>query len=217
LLRFGVDVERIRELFVYLLDDSGAIFDAASRARLLQRPETSPIDRRSIEKWISRLEDTRLIVRLDPFARAATGKLAARSYPKFYAFDHGVIVAFSGVAEPLDDPSVLSRSLEAAVFRHLRSCVDRTHFGISYLRDRQGTYEVDFIIHERAKVRALVEVTVAKDPDKKLETMAKLGHDLKAARSIIVHGGLEERRSGAVWLAPAPAFLLNACDWIGVT
>jgi predicted AAA+ superfamily ATPase len=217
LLPFGVDVERIRELFVYLIDDSGAIFDAASRGRLLQRPEASPVDRRSIEKWMARLEDTRLIVRLDPFARAAARKLAARSYPKLYAFDHGLIVAFSGVAEPLGDVSVFSRSLEAAVFKHLRGCVDRTHFGISYLRDRRGTYEVDFVVHEGAKVRTLVEVTVSKDPNKKLGTIAKLGHDLKAARSIIVHGGLEERRTGAVWLAPAPAFLLNACDWIGVT
>jgi predicted AAA+ superfamily ATPase len=216
LLRFDVDVERIRELFVYLVSDSGAIFDAAARARLLQRPESSPVDRRSLEKWIARLEDTRLIVRLDPFARAATGKLAGRSYPKLYAFDHGLVVAFSGVADPLGDPSVLAPSLEATVFRHLRGCVDRTNLGLAYLRDKQGLKEADFVVHEGRRVRALVEVTVAKDPDKKLEQMAKLARDLKAPRSIVVHGGLQERREGAVWFAPAPAFLMNASDWIGV-
>jgi predicted AAA+ superfamily ATPase len=171
---------RIRELFVYLISDSGAIFDAAARGRLLERTEASPVDRRSLEKWIARLEDTRLIVRLDPFARAATGTLAGRSYPKLYAFDHGLVVAFSGVADPLDDPSVLARSLEATVFRHLRGSVDRTHVGLAYVRDRQGLNEVDFVVHEGAKVRALVEVTVAKDPHKKLEQMTKLSRDLKA-------------------------------------
>jgi predicted AAA+ superfamily ATPase len=182
----------------------------------LQRPESSPVDRRSLEKWIARLEDTRLIVRLDPFARAATGKLAGRSYPKLYAFDHGLVVAFSGVADPLGDPSVLAPSLEATVFRHLRGCVDRTNLGLAYLRDKQGLKEADFVVHEGRRVRALVEVTVAKDPDKKLEQMAKLARDLKAPRSIVVHGGLQERREGAVWFAPAPAFLMNASDWIGV-
>jgi predicted AAA+ superfamily ATPase len=38
LLRMDVDVERVRELFVYLLEDSGAIFDAGARQRLLDRP-----------------------------------------------------------------------------------------------------------------------------------------------------------------------------------
>lgn len=216
LLRFDVDVERIRELFVYLVSDSGAIFDTAARGRLLQRPEASPVDRRSLEKWIALLEETRLIVRLDRFARAATGKLASRSYPKLYAFDHGLVVAFSGVAQPLDDPSVLGRSLEAALFRHLRAAIDRTDLQLAYWRDKQGLDEIDFVVHEGAKVRALVEVTAGKNPDKKIEQMAKLARDLKAARSVVVHGGFQERREGAVWLAPAPAFLLNASDWIGV-
>jgi predicted AAA+ superfamily ATPase len=127
-----------------------------------------------------------------------------------------LVVAFSGVADPLGDPSVLAPSLEATVFRHLRGCVDRTNLGLAYLRDKQGLKEADFVVHEGRRVRALVEVTVAKDPDKKLEQMAKLARDLKAPRSIVVHGGLQERREGAVWFAPAPAFLMNASDWIGV-
>ncbi|GAC1340148.1 MAG: ATP-binding protein [Myxococcales bacterium] len=216
LLRFDVDVERIRDLFVYLVGDSGAIFDARARARLLQRPEATPVDRRSLEKWIALLEDTRLIVRLDPFARAPAGKLAGRSYPKLYPCDHGLVVAFSGVADPLDDPSIFSRSLEATVFRHLRGTVDASHLGISYLRDAQGLDEIDFVIHEGATVRALVEVTVSKQPDKKLEQMIKLGRDFKAARTIIVHGGVEERKQGPVWFAPAPTFLLDTAEWTGV-
>jgi predicted AAA+ superfamily ATPase len=215
LLKYDVDVERVRELFVYLVADSGAIFDAGARARLLQRPDTAPVDRRSLDKWIALLEETMLIVRLDPFARAATGKLAGRAYPKLYASDQGLVVAFSGVADPVEDPAVRGRALEAAVFRHLREHVERTGQALSYARDRRGSGEVDFVVHEGPKVRALVEVTSAKDPTKKLEPVAAAARDWKARRAIVVHGGLEERREGEVWLAPAPSFLLAPSEWIG--
>ncbi len=215
LIRYDVDVERVRELFVYLVTDSGAIFDAAARTRLLQRPGASPVDRRSLDKWVALLEETMLIVRLEPFARAVTGKLAGRSYPKLYASDHGLVVAFSGIAEPLEDFDVRGRALEAVVFRHLRGCVEHTDLALSYARDRRGTAEVDFVVHDGPGVHALVEVTGGKDPRKKLEQVSAASRDLKARRSIVVHGGLEERREGTVWLAPAPSFLLATSDWIG--
>jgi uncharacterized protein len=216
LIGFDVDVERIRELFVYLVGDTGAIFDSAARVRLLQRPETSPVDRRSLEKWIALLEDTRLIVRLDPFAKAATGKLAARSYPKLYPCDHGLAVAFSGVSDPLDDPPTLARAFETTVFRHLRfGAVD---LQVSYWRDKRGLEdeEIDFVVHEGPKVHALIEVTSGKRPEKKLERLTRLARELKAAKSIVVHGGVEARRDGPVSVAPAPEFLLDVPDWIGV-
>ena len=110
LLRLKVDVERIRELFVYLIEDSGSIFEGKARARLLQRPASSLVDQRSLEKWIALLEDSRLIQRLDPFAASSPGRLAGRSYPKLSAADHGLVVAFSGLLDPLDDFGVLSRA-----------------------------------------------------------------------------------------------------------
>ena len=211
----GVDVARVKELFVYLVSDSGAIFDAAARGRLLQRPGAEPVDRRSIDKWVALLEDTMLIVRLNPFARAATAKLAARSYPKLYASDPGLLVAFSGISEPLQDPAVRGRAFEAAVFRHLRGYVSRTDLAISYLRDKRGTAEIDFVVHEGSKVHALVEVTAAKDPRDKVAQVAAAAREFKARRAIVVHGGSEERRAGDVWLAPATSFLLETSEWIG--
>jgi predicted AAA+ superfamily ATPase len=215
LIGFDVDVERIRELFVYLVGDTGAILDAAARVRLLQRPEALPVDRRSLEKWISLLEDTRLIVRLDPFAKAATGKLAARSYPKLYPCDHGLTVAFSGVSDPLEDAPTLARAFETAVFRHLRS--EAKDFEVSYWRDKRGVEdEVDFVVHEGAKVHALIEVTTSKQPNKKVAQLTRLARELGAARSIAVHGGVESRREGPILFAPVPEFLLNVAEWIGV-
>ncbi len=215
LLRHDVDLERVRELFVYLVADSGAIFDAGARTRLLQRPDAASVDRRSLGKWIALLEETMLIVRLDPFARAASGKPAGRAHPKLYASDHGLVVAFAGVADPLEDPAVRGRVLEAAVFRHLREYAEGTDEEISYSRDRAGLAEVDFVVHRGAKVEALVEVTAGKDPTRKVERLAAMARRLGARRSIVVHGGLEERRAGEVWLAPAPAFLLAVPEWLG--
>jgi predicted AAA+ superfamily ATPase len=93
--------------------------------------------------------------------------------------------------------------------------VERTDLALAYARDKRGAAEVDFVVHEGPKVRALVEVTSGKDPTGKLEQVAAAARDLKARRSIIVHGGMEERRKGDVWLAPAPSFLLGAPEWIG--
>jgi len=48
-----------------------------------------------------------------------------------------------------------------------------------------------------------------------VEKLAATALRLGARRSIIVHGGLEERREGDVWLAPAPEFLLAVPEWLG--
>jgi predicted AAA+ superfamily ATPase len=214
LLRSGADVERVRELFVYLVSDSGAIFDSATRTRFFQRPGGAPADRRSLEKWVGLLEDTMLISRADRLAGGHAARLAARSYPKLYASDHGLAVAFSGLADPLSDPSVRGRAFEAVVFRHLRESAPEGS-SVSYVRDAEGRSEVDFIVHEGNRVHVAVEVTSAKDPSKKLDKLRSAGARLKANRSIVVHGGVEQRRDGDVWLAPASSFLLAPTDWIG--
>lgn len=215
LLRHDVDVERVRELFVYLVDDSGAIFDARARARLLARPGATPPDRRTLEKWLRLLEDAMLIARLDPFARAATARLAGRSHPKLYASDHGLVVAFSELAEPTEDPAVLGRVFEAVVFQHLREWASRRGLSLSYARDRRGSSEVDFVIHEGARVHALVEVTAGRDPSRKAEALATAAAELKARRAVVVHGGRGESSGAPVRLAPMDRFLLSPSRWLG--
>ena len=215
LLRHDVDVERVRELFVYLAEDSGAIFDPKARARLLHRPEAKPVDRRTLDKWTALLLESLLLARLDPFAPSATGRLAGRSHPKLYASDHGLVMAFSGVAQPLGDPAVTARALEAAVFLHLRELAWKRSWRISYLRDRKGLAEIDFVVHEGPRVLALVEVTTSKDPRKKLEQLLAAEVGGKNVVRVVVHGGVEERADGPVRFAPAPKFMLDPSGWIG--
>lgn len=211
--RHGIDAERLRELFVYLVEDSGAILDAGARTRLLQRPGADPVDRRTLAKWVALLEEAMLIVRLTPFAAAATGRLAGRAYPKLYAADHGLVVAFAGSADPLGDPGIRGRALEAAVFRHLRTRSGER--SVSYLRDRRGSVEIDFVLSSGRDVEALVEVTGSAAPREKLARLATERARLRARRAVLVHGGREEDRAGPVRLAPAPSFLLAPERWIG--
>ena len=215
LLRHDVDVERVRELFVYLLEDSGAIFDSEARGRLLQRPGAPSIDRRTLDKWTGLLFESLLIARLDPFAPSATGRLAARAHPKLYASDHGLAMAFSGVADPLADAAAVGRALEAAVFLHLRQLALRDGLTVSYARDKSGQTEIDFVLHQGPKVRALIEVTAAQSPRKKLEQLERSPLASKGAVRLVVHGGLEAREEGEVRIAPAQRFLLDPSRWIG--
>lgn len=161
------------------------------------------------------LLESMLLARLDPFAPSATGRLAGRAHPKLYASDHGLVVAFSGVADPLADPSVLSRALEAAVFLNLRALAQKKGLSISYLRDKGGQAEIDFVVHEGPRLLAVVEVTTSKDPRKKLEQLLAVPLAARKAVRAVVHGGTEERLDGPVRLAPAPRFLIDPGLWVG--
>lgn len=216
LLRRDVDVERVRELFVYLIEDSGAIFNAQARGRLLQRAGGPSVDRRTLDKWTTLLPESLLIASLEPFAPSA-GRLAGRAHPKLYASDHGLVMAFSGVADPVADPAANARALEAAVFLHLRELAPRSGLSVSYLRDKGGQTEIDFVLHEGPKARALIEVTISQSPRKKIEQLLSTKLVDKKTVRIVVHGGLEERESGTIRLAPAQKFLLDPCRWIGGT
>jgi predicted AAA+ superfamily ATPase len=79
LLGQGVDVQRVKELFVCLVQESGSELNAEARGRDLNA------DPRTVREWIRLLMDTLLIAPLERQIRhAATG---LRSRPKVYAAD----------------------------------------------------------------------------------------------------------------------------------
>jgi uncharacterized protein len=213
LLSHDVDVERVRDLLVYLIDDSGEIFNPEKRLRLLHR-WGAPLDPRTLQKWIELLVDTMLVTPLFPYAKAPTGKLSARAHPKLYASDHGLVTAFSALLEPMKDPKVLGQVYEAAVFRHLREAARTQRLQISYWRPRPNSFEIDFVVHN-GSVEALIEVTAAHDPREKMEKLRLASKGLSAKRRVVVYGGRDERREGEIHLAPLDSFLLDPSFWIG--
>lgn len=201
-----VDLQRVRDLFVFLVEDSGGIFDADARQRLLARPGVGPADRRSIERWIHLLEDTLLIVRLDPYGGAATSRLAGKARPKLYAADHGLVSAFAAYGPSGPDESTRGRLIEAAVFRHLRDIGPER---LTYYRSARGQLEIDFVV-QREGACVAVEVTANRDPSAKAAQLGQRANAVKATRAVVLHGGAADQvTESGVRTLPLETFFLE--------
>src|SRR5262249_32097701 len=66
LLRAGLDVQRVKDLFVYLVRDSGAELNVEARSRDLEA------DPRSVRDWVRELLATRLVASLERWTHQAT-------------------------------------------------------------------------------------------------------------------------------------------------
>ncbi len=199
LLVAGVEVERVKALFVYLVQDSGATFTAARRARDL----TPPADARSVQTWVDLLEGTLLLTRLDRYGGSPSARL--RAAPRIYAADHGLINAFAPA--PARSQRVKGQAAEAAVFRHLREVARAKELEISYYREADDL-ESDFLVSGEELIA--VEVTVNSDirPDK-LGALRRVRARLKPARTVLVFGGVAGRTVDGIECVPIADFLLD--------
>jgi uncharacterized protein len=201
LLHTGLDVERLRRLFVYLMCESGNLWNQAKRAEDLEA------NRKSLSEWLSALEETRLIVPLPrdlPVGSKASSQL--RAQPKIFASDHGLISAFAPTAEPLEVPEVRGRVFEAAVFRHVREVARSSGASWSYSRI-DDDLELDFVVRGPAQSVG-IEVTSSTDAKpRKLARAESVMKRLGIEKKILVHGGLESRLVGDIALAPLHEFL----------
>jgi predicted AAA+ superfamily ATPase len=194
----GVDTERVKDLFVYLLQGSGGEFNAEARARDLGA------DPRSVREWARLLADTLLVSSLDRFIRHPAAGL--RSRPKVFAADPGLVLAFA--VSPVGSPEVRGQVLEAAVFLHLREAARELKGQLSYFRLRDDL-EVDFVL-ESPEGLVGIEVTSASRlrPDK-VNRLRRAAEGLGAARRILIHGGLVDEKSEEVEAFAIQSFLAD--------
>jgi uncharacterized protein len=209
LSQLGVDMERLRRLFVYLISGSGNAWNQAKRA------DDMEANRKSIADWLSVLLSTRLISSLDR-DRPVRGKAHTqlRAQPKIYASDHGLITAFSSHPDPLGVADTRARVFEAVVFRHLRESA-RTHDGVISFGRLDEDLEIDFIVRYPDHSVGL-EVTCSTDAKpRKLaratQAMSKMGID----RKVLIHGGLVSDSTGDIKLVPLHQFLLAPEQYAG--
>lgn len=200
-----LDVDRLRRLFVLLVQDSGAILNAEARGRDL------PANRTTVTHWAQLFDDACLVHRLERFARSAIGhvpKAKVRSAPaKIYASEHGLIPALTLAAFPSAEAVVRSRVFEAVVLRHLLEVLG-SRDGIFYYRDREDL-EVDFVFRDESGLRAL-EVTSSRDPaSAKVSRLASAASRIDATRPILVYGGALPVHKNEVDLVPLHHFLLD--------
>jgi hypothetical protein len=195
------DPNRVRDLFVYLVQESGGLLNVQNRARDLDA------DHRSVASWLALLEDTLLISSLPLAGPHAAARL--RSQPKVYAVDHGLVQAFAALPEPGRDHDIRSRVFEAVVYRHLRDLSRDLEAQLGYWRGPKGS-EIDFLLRGRDGRSVAIEVTSGWRPRAdKLTQAAKAGEKIGAARTILVHGGLEEGQVDEVRVMPLGRFLAD--------
>lgn len=211
LLRFGVNVADVRNLFVYLIQGSGGIFDAAARARDMS------VDPRSVRDWTRLLEDTLLVRRVNRHASAPSVRLRAK--PKLYAADHGIVLAFEPRPDPMRDPLVRGRVFETIVFRHLREVATAAPETICYLRDKRSgdkgsstrEMEVDFIVTDTLGKIAMIEVTSSKKvEDGKIQNLRFSRETFAGAAPVLIYdGNISEHERKGVRCIPLISFLLD--------
>ena len=199
----GVDLQRVKELFVYLIQDSGSIFDAAKRGRDLGA------DPRSVREWVQLLQNTLLIVPLPRYTRYASAGL--RSKPRLYAADHGLVVAFA--SSPSREDNLRSRVFEAVVFRHLREAAGYLNGELSYFRPSKDL-EIDFVL-STGKANIAIEATSSTHPKRdKTRKLRTAGEAIQAERLLMIYGGIPERKEGDIHLIPLPQFMLDPVSFL---
>jgi len=194
----GVDVERVKDLFVYLLQDSGAELNAEARARDLGA------DPRSVREWSRLLSETLLVSPLERFNRNAAAGLRSKS--KIYAADPGLVMAFAPL--PVQDASVRARAFEAAVYRHLRETAREWEGRLSYFRQGEDL-EIDFVLEDQGRLVAIEVTSGLRVRADKLERLRQAARRLGTDRRLLIHGGVLAETAEGVETVPVQRFLLD--------
>ncbi len=200
LSRLGLDIQRVKDLFVYLVQDSGSELSAEARSRDLAA------DPRTVREWVRLLMDTFLLASLEKHHRNAAAALRSRS--KVFAADPGLVTAFAPT--PVNDPGVRARGFEAAVFRHLREVGRATGARLTYFRQRDDL-EIDFVLEPPDGPPVGIEVTSSsRVRPEKVDRLIKAGKELGTDRLLLVHGGvLEAVPRDVVRSVPLSRFLMD--------
>ena len=201
-LQTRYDDPRVKDLFLYLVQHSGGVFDARKRAQDLGA------DYRSVDAWNDALQDTLLIADLPAHALSRSARSRLRARPKIYASDHGLIAAFSDLPAPLQDSTTRGRAYEAMVFRHLRDYARTQHHQLGYLEGNGRENEVDFVLDTGAN-RIALEVTSSQSVADKPGRLHEAGKRLKTARLVLVYGGIISEQRAGIHVLPATRFALD--------
>lgn len=201
-----IDVDRVRRLFVLLVQDSSSIWNAKARASDLE--DTHPT---SVSAWLQMLQDACLLHRVEPYLPSKglpSAKRRLSATPKIHAADHGYIPAFTLDAYPMASQAVRARVTEAVVLRHLLELVSDRN-AVQYYRERDSHREIDFVLRIGERLHA-VEVTSSRHVDReKAARLIETANDIGADVVTSIHGGHETTHDGQLKHLALHRFLLN--------
>jgi predicted AAA+ superfamily ATPase len=182
-----------------------------SHASLLNIAEVSrecEVSRKTVEGYVSVLEDMLLGCRIPVFSRRAKRKLIQQV--KFYFADCGVFRSIRPKG-PLDRPEEMDgAALEGLVYQHLKAWLDYSEESneLFFWRTQSGT-EVDFVVYGESQFCAL-EVKNSRKVDRKdLRALKTFKSDYPECRAALLYRGNERLFVDGVWCLPCDDFLRN--------
>ncbi|HRG45042.1 MAG TPA: ATP-binding protein [Leptospiraceae bacterium] len=164
------------------------------------------VERKTVEGYLSVLEDLLLSFTLPVFSKKAKRELVA--HRKFYFFDAGV---FSQIRPkgPLDSPQdMYGPLLKGLVAQHLRAYIDSTKkdCSLSYWRTRSGV-EVDFVLYGENTFKAIEVKNSAKINDSDLRGLKSFHEDYPMCEPIFLYRGKDRLKKGEILCIPVEEFL----------
>lgn len=178
----------------------GAVLNVSSVARECE------VERKTVEGFISILEDLLLCSKLPVFSKRA--KRAVIAHNKFYFFDTGVFRSLRP-AGPLDKPEEIEgAAIEGLVYQHLEAW--NSYSGgenrLYYWRTSAGS-EVDFVIYGK-KVFAAIEVKNSRRVrPEDIRSLNAFRDDYPEADAYLLYRGKERMKIRGILCLPCNEFL----------
>jgi predicted AAA+ superfamily ATPase len=178
----------------------GSLLNLAAIARDCQ------VNRKTVEGYLSVLEDLLLAFRVPIFAKRAKRQLVA--HEKFYYFDTGVFRSIRP-AGPLDRPEEIDgAALEGLIAQHLRAWIAYRGDGdgLYFWRTKSGV-EINFVVYGTNCFTAWEVKRSARVDKKDLRALKAFGVDYPEARLVLLYLGQERLRIDDIEIEPCEAFL----------
>lgn len=180
-----------------------------SHAGLLNLSEISrecEVSRKTVEGYVSVLEDMLLGYRLPVFSRRAKRQLIKQS--KFYYMDCGVFRSVRPKG-PLDAPEEMNGgALEGLVFQHLRAWIDYSggEDKLHFWRTKSGV-EVDFVVYGPKTFCAIEVKNSEKVHPVDLSGLRAFRQDYPESQTFLLYRGKDVVRLEDIWCLPCELFL----------
>jgi predicted AAA+ superfamily ATPase len=181
-----------------------------SHASLLNVTEVSrecEVSRKTVEGYVSILEDMLLGHRLPVFSRRAKRQLIKQS--KFYFADCGVFRSVRPKG-PLDRPEEMEgAALEGLVYQHLKAWMDYSDGSheLFFWRTQAGT-EVDFVVYGESQFCALEVKNSGKVDRKDVRGLKAFQSDYPESRVALLYRGKDRLLIDGILCLPCAAFFL---------
>jgi predicted AAA+ superfamily ATPase len=186
----------------------GVSFSHAMSLNLSEVARECQVSRKTVEGYLSILEDLLLSFQVPVFTKRARRHLT--THPKFYWFDAGVFVA-TRPKGPLDRPEeIAGAALEGLVAQHLRAWIDYSgsDFTLSFWRTKGGN-EVDFVVYGPDGFWAIEVKHTATIRPADLRGLRAFQEDYPEATLRLLYRGTEALDLDGILCLPCEDFLLG--------